>query len=677
MAMLSGSRTGRLRARTVTKGRWSSVVLVGVLLFFSVFTAFPAPWNSAVAKVGLTALSFPSKDFTLGLDLKGGVHLLYEADMSNIADAERVSALEGVRDVIERRANALGVAESRVETTIESGHYRVIVELPGIQDASAAMALIGETPVLEFKTPTAKIETEPTVEQKQQINADQETQRAAALAVLDRALAGEDFAALATEFSIDASTKDTGGALGFLSADNEIYGELVSNFGRRQKTGVVDGLYESGSTMHIMRYLGVQTESELSASHILICFAGATSCTESRTKDEARALVDSIKAQATADNFAELARTNSSDPGSKDAGGDLGLVRKGMMVQGFEDALFVLADGAISDVVETEYGYHLIYRASSTQYQAYDLAHIEMPWTTASDVVQSDPWENTALSGKDVTRAEVAFDPQTVAPYILLSFSSEGGDLFAALTEANVGQVIGIFLDGEAITTPVVQGAIYGGQAQITGSFSVNEAKLLAQRLTAGALPVPISPVSQQTIGPTLGQASLDASVQAALIGFLLISLFMVLYYRLPGALAVVALTVYAFVNLALYKLFGVTITLSGIAGFVLSLGIAVDANVLIFERLKEELRAGRDLPSAIKEAASRAWPSIRDGNATTLIATMILFTMGTSFIKGFALTLTVGILVSIFCSMVITVALLAWAARAKKLRTRSFYLGL
>lgn len=677
MAMLSGPRTGRQRARTVTKGRWSSIVLVGVLLFFSAFTAFPAPWNSAVAKVGLTALSFPSNDFTLGLDLKGGVHLLYEADMSNIIEGERTSALEGVRDVIERRANALGVAESRVETTIEGGHYRVIVELPGIQDASAAMALIGETPVLEFKTPTATIETEPTVEQKQQINADQETQRAAALAVLDRALAGEDFAALAAEFSIDASTKGTGGALGFLSADNETYGELVGSFGRRQKTGVVDGLYESDSAMHIMRYLGTQTESELSASHILICFAGATSCTESRTKEEARTLVDSLKAQATAENFAELAGTHSSDPGSKNTGGDLGLVRKGMMVQSFEDALFALADGAISDVVETEYGYHLIYRASSTQYQTYDLAHIEMEWTTASDVVQSDPWENTTLSGKDVTRAEVAFDPQTGAPYILLSFSSEGGDLFAALTEANVGQVIGIFLDGEAITTPVVQGAIYGGQAQITGSFSVNEAKLLAQRLTAGALPVPISPVSQQTIGPTLGQASLDASVQAALIGFLLISLFMVLYYRLPGVLAVAALTVYAFVNLALYKLFGVTITLSGIAGFVLSLGIAVDANVLIFERLKEELRSGRDLPSAIKEAASRAWPSIRDGNATTLIATIILFTMGTSFIKGFALTLTVGILVSIFCSMVITVALLAWAARAKKLRTRFFYLGL
>lgn len=659
------------------KGRWSSVVLVAVLLFFTTFYAFPAPWNTAVAKVGLDALSFPSNGFTLGLDLKGGVHLLYEADMSDIAELERPSALEGVRDVIERRANALGVAESRVSTTIDGGHYRVIVELPGLQDASAAMALIGETPVLEFKTPTAEIQTEPTVEQKQQIDAEQETQRAAALDVLDRALDGEDFAALAKEFSIDATTKDAGGMLGYISADHEVYGELIKGFTRRQTPDVIDGLYESGSTMHIMNYTAKRTESEVTTSHILICYAGATSCTESRSKEEARALINDLKSQATKTNFADLAIANSDDVGSGSLGGDLGAVRKGMMVQSFEDALFATKDGVISDVVETEFGYHIIYRVSSVDYATYELAHIEMPWTTASDVVQADPWENTALSGKDVTHASVAFDPQTGAPYVLLQFSSEGGDLFADLTAANVGQVIGIFLDGEPITTPVVQGAIYGGTAQISGNFNVLEAKLLAQRLNAGALPVPITPVSQQTVGPTLGQASLDASVNAALIGFLLISLFMILYYRLPGALAVVALATYATINLALYKIFGVTITLSGIAGFVLSLGIAVDANVLIFERLKEELRNGRDLPSAIAESASRAWPSIRDGNATTLIATVILFTMGTSFIKGFALTLTIGILVSMFCSMVITVALLAWAARAKKLRNRWFYLGL
>jgi preprotein translocase subunit SecD len=249
--------------------------------------------------------------------------------------------------------------------------------------------------------------------------------------------------------------------------------------------------------------------------------------------------------------------------------------------------------------------------------------------------------------------------------------------LFAQLTEQNVGKVIGIFLDGEAITAPTVQQVIYGGQATITGDFSVDEAKLLAQRLNAGALPVPIEIVSQQTIGPALGQASLDMSMKAGLLGFVLIAIFMIAYYRLAGLLAVIALTFYAIINLVLYKIFGVTITLSGIAGFVLSLGIAVDANVLVFERLKEELRSGRDLPTAVDEAFRRAWPSIRDGNLTTLIATAVLYAMSTGFIRGFALTLTIGVLISMFSAMTVTRVLLKSIVTIKALRKPAFFLGM
>ncbi|MBI1908150.1 protein translocase subunit SecD, partial [Candidatus Uhrbacteria bacterium] len=317
------------------------------------------------------------------------------------------------------------------------------------------------------------------------------------------------------------------------------------------------------------------------------------------------------------------------------------------------------------------------YRERSESVKTYELAHVEMPWTTLSDIIDADPWENTALSGKHVKSASVAFDPNTGAPYILLSFNSEGAELFADLTEANIGQVIGIFLDGEPVTTPVVQQAIYGGEAQITGQFTVVEAKETAQRLNAGALPVPISVITQQTIGPTLGQASLEASITAGLIAFALITAFLILYYRLPGFLAVIALLVYSAINLALYKVFGVTVTLSGIAGFVLSVGIAVDANVLIFERLKEELWSGRDLPTAVEEAVLRATPSIRDGNTTTLIATFILFTMGTSFIKGFALTLMIGIFVSLFCALVLVRSLLIAVSRSQALRKRLFFLGI
>ena len=234
--------------------------------------------------------------------------------------------------------------------------------------------------------------------------------------------------------------------------------------------------------------------------------------------------------------------------------------------------------------------------------------------------------------------------------------------------------MIGIFLDGEAISTPVVQEAIYGGEATIQGSFTIQEAKVLAQRLNAGALPVPIDLLSQQTVGPTLGQESLDASVYAALIGIALLAIFLVLYYRLSGALALLALMVYVAVNLALYRWLDVTMTLAGIAGFILSMGMAVDANVLIFERLKEELKSGRDLPTAIDEGFRRAWTSIRDGNMTTLIAAAVLFSMSTSFIKGFALTLALGIIVSMGTAILVTRVLLKWISGFKGFRHTGLY---
>ncbi|MBU4315271.1 protein translocase subunit SecD, partial [Patescibacteria group bacterium] len=287
---------------------------------------------------------------------------------------------------------------------------------------------------------------------------------------------------------------------------------------------------------------------------------------------------------------------------------------------------------------------------------------IEMPWTTESDLLDIDPWNNTELSGKHVNHASVVFDPNTQVPYVLLTFDSEGADMFASLTEEFVGKVIGIFLDGTAISTPVVQEAIYGGDATIQGNFTIEEAKLLAQRLNAGALPVPINLLSQQTVGPTLGKLSLQDSIGAALIGILILGLFMIAYYRLSGVLAVIALIIYSAVNLALYKWLGVTLTLSGIAGFILSLGMAVDANVLIFERLKEELYSGRDLSTSIDEGFRRAWSSIRDGNITTLIAAGVLFTLS-GFIKGFALTLALGVLVSMITAIFVTRILLQWVS--------------
>lgn len=657
----------------------SALVLLAIV---AGIMTFPKEWNSAMVgmneNVGFHFPYVPERDFTLGLDLKGGAHLVYEADMTSVTDEERDTALEGVRDVIERRVNAFGIAEPVVQTNIADGHYRVLVDLPGVTDVKTAIEQIGETPVLVFRTPLEEVDATPTAEQEAEIADAQAAERAAAVAVMDRARAGEDFAALAAEFSIDASTKDSAGYIGFVTSDDAEYDGLVEQIEqKRLKPGVINGLYEGTSRMHVVKYLSKKTESEPRISHILICYAGATGCTQTRTQEEALALATSLREEATTRNFADLAKANSDDPGTKENGGDLDYITRGQTVQEFEDAAFNIGDTRISDVVKTEFGYHILHRVGSRPARSYEIAHIEMDWTTASDVISIDPWEDTALSGKDLQRATVAFDQTTGAPLVILQFNEEGTALFSDLTKENVGKVIGIFLDGEAITTPVVNEPIYGGEATISGNFTIAEAKLLVQRLNAGALPVPIEVVSQQTIGPTLGAESLDFSVKAGLVGFLLVALFMVLYYRLAGVIAIVSLAVYSILNLALFKSFGVTITLSGIAGFIFSLGIAVDANVLIFERLKEELRSGRDLSSAVEEAFRRAWPSIRDGNATTLIATAILFEFTSGSIRGFALTLALGVFVSIFCAFVVCRFLLRRVARAKMFRSKFFFLGL
>ncbi len=658
-------------------GLHASFLCIIIVFILTASAAFPSYWNSAVDSVGFGP-KFPDNGFQLGLDLQGGTHLVYEADMSEIPAGDRADALEGVRDVIERRVNAFGVAEPSIVTNISGGNYRIIIELAGVFDVNDAISIIGETPILEFKLPVEEVNIEPTAEEQEIIDAAQKEEKASALAVLDEALAGGDFDNLVKDYSIDSYTKKDNGYYGYITETDPTFGELAAQISDDNlKPGVIDGLYESNSQMYIVNLLNIGEEEYVTASHILICWEGATKCTQTRSKGEAQILTEELMAEATTENFATLAEENSDDPSVEGSGGFLGEVSRGMMVEPFEAALFNLKDNSIStELVETEFGYHIIYRADSRQEPKYEIAYIEMPWTTVSDVKNIEPWENTALSGKHLKHAAVAFNQNTNVPYVEISFNSEGADLFGQLTEENVGQIIGIFLDGEAISTPVVQEAIYGGEATITGNFTLEEAKLFAQRLNAGALPVPINLLSEQTVGPTLGHLSFEQSINAALIGLLLVALFMIAWYRLPGLLAVLALLVYASVNLALYKWLGVTLTLAGIAGFILSLGMAVDANVLIFERLKEELRSGRDLATAIDEGFRRAWTSIRDGNITTLIAATVLFSMGTGFVKGFALTLGLGILVSMLTAILVTRMFLKWFTNWKFLRANWLFNG-
>src|SRR3989344_5311145 len=261
----------------------------------------------------------------------------------------------------------------------------------------------------------------------------------------------------------------------------------------------------------------------------------------------------------------------------------------------------------------------------------------------------------TELTGRFLQRATLEFDPNTREPLVSLQFDNSGTKLFAQITKENIGRTVAIYLDGALISAPVVREEIPNGQAVISGNFNPTEAKQLVGRLNSGALPVPITLLSTQTIGAILGESAIAAGVRAATLGFLLVALFLILWYRLPGLIATLALTIFVTVVLTIFKLIPVTLTAAGIAGFIISIGIAVDANVLIFERIKEEMRAGGKIPEATTAGFSRAWLSIRDSNISSLLTAVILFWFGTSLIKGFALTLGLGVAVSMLSAILIT----------------------
>lgn len=478
----------------------------------------------------------------LGLDLRGGTSLIYQADVTQVPEADRASALDGVRDVIERRVNAFGVSEPVVQTSQVGSQYRVNVELAGISDINQAIQLIGETPLLEF----------------------------------------------------------------------------------REAKGLSDA------------------EAKKKADDIL------------------------ARVKSKPGDFAVLAKEFSDDTGSAANGGDLGFAKKGSFVPEFDQALFdELKDGQVTlTPVKTQFGYHIIQRIAGREVEAEGQKVLEVRAAhilimTADGAAAANQFATTELTGKQLKRADVTFDPQTGAPQVSLTFNGEGAKLFADITKRNVGKILAIYLDGSPISTPQVNEEITGGQAVINGSFTVKEAKELAQRLNAGALPVPITLISQQNIGASLGQESVERSVVAGLLGIILVAIFMVLLYRWPGFLAVVALVAYSLLMLAIFKLWPVTLTLAGMAGFILSIGMAVDANILVFERTKEELRDGRPLLSAIEEGFHRAWLSIRDSNVSSLITCFILIWFGSSLIKGFAVTLAIGIIVSMFSALTISRTLL------------------
>ncbi len=439
----------------------------------------------------------------------------------------------------------------------------------------------------------------------------------------------------------------------------------------------------------------VEGTAEMTASHILVQYKGASLADAgvTRTKTEALTRIREIKKNldaASGKNFEELARKDSDGP-SKNKAGSLGVVKAGTISAEFDAAAFKLAQGQISDVVETPYGFHIIRadKAATTPATtvSYDLLTIKGPdaaarATAASEKVQKgevkriedqisirgmffslEPtgWQDTELDGKHFLSAAVTTD-QFGLPEVQIQFDEEGGKLFQALTKRNVNKQIAIFVGGELVSAPNVQGEIVGQSAVINGIGSFENGRRLAQDLNTGAIPAPIFLSGQSTVEATLGADALQQSIYAGFVGLVILALAMILIYRMLGVAAVLALGFCVVLFVASLKLplllisnQYVVLSLAGIAGIILSIGMAVDANVLVFERIKEEMRKGKTFKTAMDVGFKRAWPSIRDGNASTLITAAILFTIGTSIIRGFSVTLVMGILISLFTALIVT----------------------
>ena len=649
------------RSQLRAKIRWG-VAGAAVLFLASSAYALPKHFNRVISKVNdVTAIGLPrvpEKPFLLGLDLQGGAHLIYQADVKDIAGSERGAAVEGVRDVIERRVNGLGVSEPSIQTAKIGDDYRILVELPGVTDVNQAIAMIGETPILEFREENTEPARALTSEEQKELD----DYNAAAKKRADEALKkikkeGLDFVSAVKQYSEETASKNNDGYFGFVSVASP-YATIYTWAGTAAEGEITGALIKEFDGWHISRR-GKEREGEgtVAARHILICYLGAARCDNPiYNKEEAKQKAEEIFAQANPANFTELAAKNSSDAGNKDRGGDLGSFARGAMVKPFADAAFAAPVGQIVRPVETEFGYHIIYKTGEEKQREFEVSDILIRTRAAADILPPpEPYAATGLSGKQLERSEVVTNPQTGTVEVALQFDSEGKELFKQLTEKNLNKALAIYLDGVPISIPTVQTVIPDGRAVIQGNFTLSEARILTQRLNAGALPVPIELVSQQNVGATLGQDSLRKSLFAGVIGLMLVAVYMLFYYRWPGFLSVISLAVYLSLSLAVFKLIGVTLTLSGIAGFILSIGMAVDANVLIFERLKEELEEGKSLRLGAEEGFLRAWAAIRDGNICTLITCAFLIWLGSSFVKGFAVTLAIGTLMSMFTAITIS----------------------
>jgi preprotein translocase subunit SecD len=389
---------------------------------------------------------------------------------------------------------------------------------------------------------------------------------------------------------------------------------------------------------------------------------------DAQAMETARSIVENrTNALGVSENVIQLAgdrRIVGEFPGAEDADAILDIIQQTGLMEFVDTGDFRPEEGSI---IQTDFA-----GGATTQ-----------PTPTPTDENGTEapqPTFHTIMTGKELTSVNVGVDPQG-QPAVDFVLSPEGASIFAQHTSANVGKVLTITLDKRVVSAPSINQAIPDGQGQISGAFTAESANGLAVQLRYGSLPVPLKVVETRIIGPTLGEDSLQKSLTAGLIGMIIVILFMVIYYRLPGIVAAFAILFYGAIAFAIFKYFHFTLTLAGIAGFLLSTGAALDANILIFERLKEELRNGRTLVQAMDQGWSRAWSSIRDSNLAAIITSLILYWFGSTFgatiVKGFSLTLALGVAISLFTAIYVTRTLLTIAIRNLKPQNLETWFGI
>ncbi len=581
----------------------------------------------AVAALAVQKISFAGFErggdtvlgLSLGLDLQGGIHLVYSATgvtatsteaTTTPSGAEEVAppdseAMDGLKRIIERRVNSSGLGEPIIQIL---GGDRLLVQLPGVRDPGRAKEIIGETALLEFKH--RRLDVPKKLEQ---------------FALAD--VVGMTARRLPTE------------------------AELETEFGTSTDDDVATTTEATATSTE-------ETESTA---------AEATSTEEAQPAEEQPPVLVFEFTESGAAKFGAVL----DDLTASFTGQTPRLSRLEIAIEGDEPLRYTDAPAFYFQRLASSTSYAMALEPYADAEQdaaaliAYTNERLGASPTASFTEIQGSFDEEIGLTGDDLDRAFAGTHAGSGVPIVNIEFNDRGTRIFGELTQQIVGteESIAIFLDNEELIAPVVTDVITSGTGFIRGTFTLERAQDIALLLEAGRLPVPIELIQERGIDAILGADSLRRSVVAGLVGLGLVLVFMALYYRVPGIVAAVALLIYAALLLAIFKILPVTLTLSGVAAAILSVGMAVDANILIFERMKEELRAGRTLLSAINIGFDRAWPAIRDGNVSTLITCGILFwfsdQLGTTIVQGFAATLAIGVLVSMFSAITVSRTLL------------------